>query len=427
MASVKKVVDKSGVVRYRARCCVGRDAFGRQIWRSTTIASPGLTPVKEKNAVAEAASKWEQEQKDAYKVDKEKAPPVDKGGTSFRIFVNEHWFPVAVDDGMHTPDTVAFYRNMSALLTDYFHDMPLNRIGLEQLKLFLKYLRTEAKTRAGKPLSASSIKHYYDVLRVVLMYAERDGWIEMQNNPFRRMQKTASPRVPKKPQAWINHDMEPAFNAAFEAIKDTSPMWYAYYKLSVFTGLRRGEMVALRWCDIDFAGGWLTVQNNATRAAKGSAERVHIGAPKDRGDTEERRKIPLVEALTMLQHWKEQQAAMFGGAELLPTAYVFARGCPNYCDHDRAGNPNFLPGEYAFQSLYPTTPTAWFADFEKRHGLPSISPHDLRHTFATRLDRTGASPRTKQTILGHTSYSTSFDYTGTDEHSLREAMENVTG
>lgn len=67
MATIEAKTKKTGEVVYRLRCCVGRDSLNKQVFRSMTIPSPRLTPVKEKKAIDTAAAKWEAEEKEKYK------------------------------------------------------------------------------------------------------------------------------------------------------------------------------------------------------------------------------------------------------------------------------------------------------------------------------------------------------------------------
>lgn len=54
--------------------------------------------------------------------------------------------------------------------------------------------------------------------------------------------------------------------------------------------------------------------------------------------------------------------------------------------------------------------TAWVHDFEVRHNLPKVSPHDLRHTAATLALQSGANLKTVQDLLGHADFKTTATY-----------------
>ena len=60
MATLTTKTDDAGKpISYKFTCCVGRDDNGKQIWRTKTIKSPGLTPKREKDFVADKMAEWE--------------------------------------------------------------------------------------------------------------------------------------------------------------------------------------------------------------------------------------------------------------------------------------------------------------------------------------------------------------------------------
>ena len=79
MATLTTKTDDAGKpISYKFTCCVGRDDNGKQIWRTKTIKSPGLTPKREKDYVADKMAEWEKQQKADYArthnaVDKDKS------------------------------------------------------------------------------------------------------------------------------------------------------------------------------------------------------------------------------------------------------------------------------------------------------------------------------------------------------------------
>lgn len=70
--------------------------------------------------------------------------------------------------------------------------------------------------------------------------------------------------------------------------------------------------------------------------------------------------------------------------------------------------------------------TAWVHDFEVRHELPKVSPHDLRHTAATLALQSGANLKTVQDMLGHADFKTTVTYyTGITEETRHETAAAV--
>ena len=142
------------------------------------------------------------------------------------------------------------------------------------------------------------------------------------------------------------------------------------FRLSLETGLRRGELIALIWADIDLAQGTLTVQG---AGAKSSQTRT----------------IPLMEkTLVMLARWKTES----GG-----TGRVF-------------------PGVTANTLKY-----RWTALLKAAKVKP-LRWHDLRHSYASRLIMAGAPLPTVQRLMGHADIKTTARYLHANSDDLKRAV-----
>ena len=81
-----------------------------------------------------------------------------------------------------------------------------------------------------------------------------------------------------------------------------------------------------------------------------------------------------------------------------------------------------------YSTMFPTTPTRWMSNFIKRHNLPDVSPHDLRHTCGTLLLMSGATIKDTQDFLGHEDAKTTLAfYAASSPESLRKAAEGLSG
>jgi integrase len=161
----------------------------------------------------------------------------------------------------------------------------------------------------------------------------------------------------------------------------------ALYHLALTLGLRRGELLSLRWSDIDMDGATLTVQGGKTAAAH--------------------RTLPLSAALVghLRQHWQRQV-------------------------QERAA----LPLTWQEQGLVfpsevgaPLHPRNLYRHFERLRALAGISDdlhfHDLRHTALTRLAERGTPPAVVQAIAGHTTPTLALRvYTHAELDALRAAI-----
>lgn len=397
MASIKQNIDINGnVISYRFRTCVGRDQTNRQVWRYVTIPRPaGLTPAKERKEVQRLADEWEREQRADYDRSRTK---IDKDKVTFAAFVRDCWFPDHVMDGNHTPSSVAFYRYTSNDLVGYFGEKKrLRTINAEDIKRYLKWCRTEARTRSGKPYASSTIQHHYKTLRTILEYARRFRYID--SNPCADLTSQETPKLTRRKVDYLSPDDARRFLAALD---EESPFWRTFMNVLITLGLRRGEAVGLQWGDLDVSAKTITVQRNVTRDTK-SESGYHIGRTKT-GDI---RVLHVSDRLLrMLEMRRAEQEDFYG--RLSDDAYIFGR----------INNP--------YEPIYPDDPTKWQDRFVKKHGLPDVSPHDLRHTAATLWLESGANLKDVQMMLGHADASTTMSfYVGYSEDAQKRTIDGL--
>lgn len=202
------------------------------------------------------------------------------------------------------------------------------------------------------------------VLSMVLRQAVR--W---QLLPSNVAQGVRPPRVPKPElQVWT-----PAQVARFLNVARNHRL-YPLFLLALGTGMRKGELLALQWQDVDLDAGEITVRRNLVKNEAGQYE---LGLPKT--DTGKRR-IPLacdtVEALKI-----HRKAERRGRSEPRPGDFVFTAASGNHVQHRQL--------DKVYRSL---TDAA---------GLPRIRFHDLRHTSASLLVRQGVPAKVVADRLGH--------------------------
>ena len=147
------------------------------------------------------------------------------------------------------------------------------------------------------------------------------------------------------------------------------------------TGLRRGELMAIKWTDIDFNSQTLTV----ARALKRGNQGANIGHTKTKTSA---RTVSLDDAaIVALNIWRQKQATWFSQQQkqiVGPDVWVFS-------SRDD-------PIEY----LSENTPRRWMVELSDEYNIRRITLHGLRHTKATLLAEAGANPQDIAAILGHT-------------------------
>lgn len=248
---------------------------------------------------------------------------------------------------------------------------------LEQLKPlhfveFYNGLRQEGSRKDGKVgrLSEASILYHHRVLST--MFADAVRWGVLAASPLAKIEP---PRA--RPQQAASYDE--AQVAALLAALDSEPLQYrTMVMLALATGLRRGELVGLEWGDVDFAAGTITVQRAVcyvpgrglfTKEPKTASSRRTLSVP------------PSVMALL-----KQHRAAQLENR--LQVGDLWKGSDRVFCTWDGA-------------PIHPDTISSWWPDFLRRHGLPHIKFHALRHTSATLLIAQGVPLKSVAARLGH--------------------------
>lgn len=178
MANIRENKKNGKVISFRFTVCLERDVRGKQIRKYTTWTAPAdLTPAKARKAAERAADAWEEEVKVEYQKQKDlgsayRLPP-DKRRDDFVSFVNDTWFVLQIRGENDKPNTIAFYKNMTRIISEYFKGSVLQEISPVDIQKYLVYLRTEYKSKLGKPLSAKTLRHQYGTLNLIFGYAEQ--------------------------------------------------------------------------------------------------------------------------------------------------------------------------------------------------------------------------------------------------------------
>ena len=178
---------------------------------------------------------------------------------------------------------------------------------------------------------------------------------------------------------------EEGLRAFLDAVRDT-PYYHLFY-LSLFTGLRRSELLALRWDVADLDLGHLYVSRGLTRTR---GQRSVVRTPKS---PKGRRMVALPpSAALILREHKESQSAqrlLLGLPLLNGSNPVFSR---------MDGSP-----------MMPDTVTHAWRRLARRSGFRGIRLHDARHSHASLLLKQGVHPKIVQERLGHATIATTLD------------------
>lgn len=264
MANIRENKKNGKTVSYRFTVCLGRDNHGKQIRKYDTWTPPvGLTPAKARKAAERAADTWEQDVRTEFQKEQEALAcdvsyqlPPEKRKDDFAAFVNDVWLPLHVRSGNCKPTTIAFYSNITKIITAYFDGYTLQQISPIQIQKYLVYLRNDYRTQFGKPLASKTVRHHYGTLANIFNYAEKQDLIA--KNPMSRVD---APKKVKKPIDAMTPEQAQQF---FQLLPSLDMEFRCMLHLFITTGIRRGECMGIKWNNIDFKNGTVTIERCVT-------------------------------------------------------------------------------------------------------------------------------------------------------------------
>ena len=258
------------------------------------------------------------------------------------------------------PATLADYRGVvEGYLLDEFGDAPIDGITPDQIDAYKERMLAEGK------LSNRTIVRHLVVLHGTFKRAQR-VW-GLRTNP-------ASAEQVERPRVIYSGEFDTLDPDEVELVATLahSEQDGAIYRLAAYSGLRQGELLALRWSCVDFVGGLLQVRRNYT----GGREKVPKG--------KKVRSVPMVPAVIDTLAKLKGREHFTGDADL-----VFVNELGEHVDH------------FALRRR-------WYATLD-RAGLRRLRLHDLRHAFCS-MAITKLDPYAVQSYAGHQHYSTTQRY-----------------
>jgi integrase len=283
-------------------------------------------------------------------------------------YLAEHWLPAMHARGLR-PSTLARYEShVRCAIGPSLGGLPLQAVMPTHLNSLYGDLR--AAGRAPK-----TIRNVHGVLSKALADAERWGLVSRNAARLADVPAVARPklRVWSPQQTW----------AFLRAV--ASDRLFAAWLLAATTGMRRGELLGLRWTDVDLDVGVLRVAQARVRAGN----QVVAGEPKTaRG----RRTIALDPATmaALRQHRKRQaEERLLAGPRYADSGLVFTM-------------PDGSP-------IHPNRFGLWFRRRTRTAGLPAIRLHDMRHSYATAGLAAGIPPKVMSERLGHATVAFTLD------------------
>lgn len=258
------------------------------------------------------------------------------------------------------------------------------------LKVPAEKLFTKIEKR-GEVLAPKTISHYHKLISAILEKAVK--WQILMYNPCRRVE---APKVPKKETKYLDDRQA---THLVECLRGEPLQYQAIIITLLYSGMRRGELCGLLWDDIDFKNCLIDINKSSLYL---SDRGIYDDTPKTEG-SKRVIKVPKYVIDILDRHRNEQlmQRLKLG---------------------DKWVKSNKVFTQWNGKAIHPDTITGWFGEFLKRHDLPHISIHSLRHTNATLLIAGGTDLRTVSKRLGHADMTTTANiYT----HAIQSADEKA--
>lgn len=399
---------------YRIRVYNGFDANGQRICYSTTFTpTEGKTKKQKEKELELFVLQYEQQVKSGQLLSGDKIRYKDYA----QMWLDEY--------------AKKQYKESTANLTEKYlldcivpdlGNLKMTEISPLHIQRFFDHLSSKGYIRNGvrKDYSQGTLRRIYNILSSSLTQAVY--WQIIYDNPCRRVKAPKVERVKEENEYFTLEEVkrfldfldEPyktphGANSEFYDKKVIPLQFKAIFYLAVFCGFRRGEILALKWEDIDFENGTIRISKSLSNFESGTAK---ITTPKNKTSN---RIVSVPDCcLSLLSQVRSEQLQnkFLLGSAWRGEGNVFSRTDGYYMHKD--------------------SPYQRFKDTLKRYNqthedkLPDIRFHGLRHTMATLMISQGEDIKTVSSRLGHADTSTTLDiYTHAMKNRDKEASNNL--
>lgn len=258
-------------------------------------------------------------------------------------------------------------------IAPYFKKRGITLSGLTALDIegFYEYCLNKLS------LKGSTVQHFHANIHKALKYAVRHDLID--SNPMDKVERPKS--LPYTGSFYSIVEVEALFQAA-----KGDPVEFPIL-MAAFYGLRRSEIMGLRWQAIDFESNTITIDHTVVQfRAGGETKIVSKERTKNKSSCRSMPLVPQYRELLLLMKERQESCRELCGNCYTQTDYIYVNdlGVPY--------TPNFV--------------TQHFKIVLQKNGLREIRFHDLRHTCASLLLKNGVSMKEIQEWLGHSNFST---------------------
>ena len=303
-------------------------------------------------------------------------------------YLTRRWLP-SLQNQVRETTLTGYALHVRVYLVPQLGGIRLDRLTAADLAALYGRLRLAGVK--GKPLAENTVARIHATVSRSLADA-----VEARlrtANPARDLPRNARPKQGRSGGVALRYWTADQLGEFLGDIRNQEPRFYPLARLAAYTGMRRGEVVGLRWQDVDLHAGHLSVRHTITAVgdANGGGMKLIEGAPK----SGKGRRVDLdAETVAVLRSWKAQQAQdrlALGGA-----------GPSHGLVFTRENGALFHPGTVSNVHDRLVTGT----------GLPRLTFHGLRHTHATILLANGVPVKVVSERLGHATVQITLDTYG---------------
>ena len=368
-------IEKRGKNSYRLSCLAGYNLQGKPIKKTKTVHGT------KKEAEIELAK---------FVADVQNGMVIEGKSLRFSEFT-EIW---KRDYGSKelAPSTYKRYcRMLETRLLPYFGHFYVNKIKPTDIMQFYDLLSKDTQlvrkkdnegNKTLKPLSGKTILEHHRLLRAMLHKAVY--WQVIVSNPAERVQP---PKAKKPKRKYYDDDQCKILLENLEQLDEEEIKYKTAIILTIFTGVRLGELMGLEWNDIDFRNGIVSINRSSQYLADTG---IFTKVPKTESSIREVA-IPdfVISLLEEYKLWYDEQKSLYGELWI---------------------NSNRLFVQADGKPMHPSTISKWFVKFIGQIGLPVINFHGLRHTNATLLIAQNIDVAVVAARLGHAQITTTFNF-----------------
>lgn len=344
-------IQQRGARKFKITVCNGYRANGQKRMQSRTIDVPDTVPSRGVKQYVYAQAE-QLEKRFRYGIEQDERTPFEQYAASWLARQKQY-----------KPSTLAGYTRQLEVVYPFIGGIPLARLRPLNLEELCEQLRRR-RTKTGKPVCEATVQKYLDTVSAVLEDAKRNDII-----PYNPAHRVSKPPVEAKEQR-IPSEYE--MHRLLQCVLQEPLRYRVFYLIAISTGLRRGEICALRWNSLHGGGRVQIEHSRSSVPGQGIVE----------SSTKNRRCREVVLPILVLDYLGElMREQAIEGMSLAPDDLIF---------RTKDG------------PIHPDSFTRHLRSIYRKNGFPpEYHLHSLRHFFATYLLENNLSKQVAADLLGH--------------------------